>query len=815
MKWNLFCGILILTFLSSFVAARDTGDISGRVADNSGTALSYVNVVLLKATDSTNLIKAAYTDDNGQYNFNDLADGEYVLKFILAGYETYTSNKIGMLGKNINMPDIHLSIHRRELKEVSVRALKPFIEVKADKLIVNVENSIVSAGSSALDILARSPGLRVDQDDNISLKGKQGVNVMINGKIQPISSADLANMLKSMPSNLIDKIEIISNPSAKYDAAGTAGIINIILKKDQRMGVNGSVNIGYGQGVYPKEYGGFSLNCRNKKVNIYANYNLSNREGLNNVSFDRQFYTSGIFNGEYNQHNYTTMLFNTNIAAAGMDYNVSSKTTVGLALNGESMYLGSQGYYLAKVLDNYGQEQSYFATNNGATGHWDNYSANLNLKHVFDTSGTELTVDADYVRYWNRNYQDFTTNYFLPDGSIMQNPYLLHADISGLTQIRSLKADYVRPMEDNIRLEAGIKSSLVTSDNQPNFYNRSNGNNVYDSTKSDHFIYYENINAGYINLSEDGKKWSAQLGLRAEQTFANGDEKITGQTFDRSYFQLFPSFAVQQHLNPDNDLGISLSRRIERPGYSMLNPYKFFIDPSTYKQGNPYLLPALSYSVEVSHTFKQRIITTFNYTQTENVITQVIQPSTTQDRVTIQTDVNIARMTYCGLSGSYTLPFYKWWNNVTNINAYYAKYKGNLANTNLDDGAPTFDINTTNRFLLPKDWSAEITFFYQAPQVYGFFHLNEMWMLNAGIQKSLFNKRGTLRINASDIFWQGNSGGSLAFTDYYETFLAKHDTRQVNVSFTYRFGKNTVAPVRKHSSGAEEEMKRAEGGGKA
>jgi len=452
---------------------------------------------------------------------------------------------------------------------------------------------------------------------------------------------------------------------------------------------------------------------------------------------------------------------------------------------------------------------------NGSTGHWDNYSANLNLTHTFDSLGRELTIDADYARYWNRNYQDFTTNYYLPDGSLMQTPYLLHGDISGLTQIRSFKADYVHPMKDNLRMEAGVKTSLVTADNQPNFFNRSDGGNVYETAISDHFIYYENINAAYINASKEWKKWSTQLGLRAEQTLANGDEKITGQTFDRNYFQVFPSFAVQDHVDKDNDLNLTLSRRIERPDYEALNPYKFFVDPNTYKAGNPYLLPALSYSAELSHVFKQRLITTLNYTQTENVITQVIQPSPTQARVTIQTDVNIARMIYYGISGSYTFPFYKWWNNVTNINAYYPRYQGNLVNTNLNSAKATFDVNTTNRFLLPKEWSAELTFFYQAPQVYGFFNLNEQWSLNAGVQKNLFNRRGTLRLNVSDIFWRNNAGGSTSFVGYYETFTAKHDTRQANITFTYRFGKNTIAPVRKRSGGAEDEKRRAEGGGKA
>jgi len=805
--------LLVFFLLYTVNGIAFAGSISGKIIDKEGKALAYTNVVLLTAESNT-LVKAEYTNEDGSFVFNGISKGVYVLKCVLLGYDTYHSEKIISDNNAIVVPDIHLTTGSNKLNEVAVSALKPFIEVHADKLIVNVENSIVSAGQSALDVLSRSPGVTVDQNDNISLKGKQGVNVMINGKIQPMTAADLANMLKSMPSEMIDRVEIISNPSAKYDAAGAGGIINIILKKDKKMGVNGNVFLGYGQGIYPKKNAGFSLNYRNKNLNVYANYNLSDREGLNKVSFDRKFYDNNILSGEFNQHNYTSMLFTTNNAAAGLDYYISKKTTIGMALNGETFYLGTRGNYLAQVLDNTGAEQSYFATINGSTGQWNNYGANANLKHILDSTGGELTIDADYARYWNKNYQDFTTRYYLPDGSVMQDPYLLHADIVGLTQIHSVKADLTKTVKGGIHLEAGIKASLVSADNMPSFYNRSSGGNTYDASKSDHFIYSEDINAAYLNISRDWKKVSAQFGLRGEQTIDKGEEKITGQAFNRNYTNLFPSFAVQEHVNANNELGLTLSRRIERPDYDALNPYKFFVDPSTYKEGNPYLLPALSYSAELSHTFKQRIITTLNYTLTDNVITEVIQPSLTQDRVTIQTQVNIAHMAYYGISGAYTLSFYKWWNNVSSINVYYAQYQGDLVNTNLDKGKMTFDINTTNRFMLPHDWTTEITFFYQAPQLYGYLNLNERWSLNIGAQKNMWGKKATVRLNVSDIFWKNNPAGSSVYAQYYEFFYAYHDTRQANLSFTYRFGKNTVAPVRRHSSGAEDEIRRA-GGGKA
>ncbi len=796
---------LILLFNNSY---GFTGNISGTVKDDMGKPLPFASVLLLHAGDSA-MVKTELTNDKGEYSLGPVANGQYYLKVLLLGYETGFSDKVTLSDKPVPMPDIVLKQNETNLKEVTVSAQKPFIEVHPDMLIVNVENSLVSTGSSVLDVLQRSPGVTVDQDDNISLKGKQGVNVMIDGRIVPVSAADLANMLKSMPANTIDKIELISNPSAKYDAAGTAGIINIKTKKDSKMGLNGSLNGGYGQGIYAKENAGFSLNYRKNKLDVYASYNANYRTGFSHVDWDRKFYSGGIYTGAYVQDNYSVLTFHTNVVSAGADYNISSKTSVGVSVSGENYHLGTKGYYAAKVYGPGNEIDSFFATNNTSGGNWNNYAPNVHLKHTFDSSGKELTIDGDYARYWNINTQDFTTDYSLPGGAESKPPYVLHADIAGLTQIRSMKADYVNPLKNDSRFEAGIKTSFVTADNEPKFFDRSGGGNVLDATKSDHFVYNENINAGYINASRSWTKWSTQLGLRAEQTIVNGVEKITGQSFDKNYLQLFPSLAVQRHVNAENDLGITLSRRIERPGYSDLNPYKFFVDPSTYKTGNQFLVPALTYAAELSHTYKQRFITTLSYSVTSNVITEVIKPDTAGDRVTIQTKDNLAIMRYFGLSGSYTIPLSKWWTNTTNSNAYYAEYEGNLSNTNLKAGKPTFDIYTSNKFTLPKDWSAELTVFYQAAQLYGFLNLTPISMFNLGIQKNMFDKRLTIRASANDIFWHGNLNGSSFYTNYTEFFTAVHDTRQVSVAVTYRFGKKTVAPLRKHSGGAEEEKKRA------
>jgi hypothetical protein len=807
MKKSFFLLLVVACLFILNTAAARTGSLSGKVIDAAGKPVTDASIILLNARDSS-FIKSELTNEKGEYLLTPLPDGAYTVKVVLVGYKMQSSPTLTVAAGNTTVPDITLEHYKAELQEVAVTASKPYIEVHPDMLVVNVENSIVSAGTSVMDVLQHAPGVRVDENDNISLKGKQGVNVMIDGRIVPVSAGDLANMLKSMPSNTVDKIELISNPSAKYDAAGTAGIINIKTRKDSKAGLNGSINTSYAQGIYPKENAGININYRQKNVNVYASYNANYRVGFSHVDWTRHYYRNNAFTGAFVQDNYSVLSFHTNTAAAGVDYSLSSKTSVGISATGENFYLGTKGYYYAQVMDQNNDLQSVFATRNGSVSNWNNYAPNIHFRHIFDSSGKELNIDADYAKYWNRNTQDFTTRYYALDGSEYLPPYILHGDIAGATEIRSLKTDYTEQLPNGAKIDAGFKVSFVTADNEPKFFNRGNNGNVYDSGKSDHFIYTENINAVYINSRRDWKRWSTQLGIRAEQTIVTGDEKITEQSFRNNYVQLFPSFAVQNHLNASNDLGITLSRRIERPGYHDLNPYKFFVDPSTYKEGNPYLSPALTYAAELSHTFKRRLITTLSYSKTDNVITEVIKPSLLQARVTIQTKDNLAVMNYFGVSGSYTIPVSKWWTNTTNFNAYYAQYQGNVANTNLNGGKPTCDVNTSNKFILPKEWSAELSFFYQTAQLYGFLNLTPISMLNFGVQKNLLNKQLTIRMNVNDIFWHGNESGSSYFTNYTEVFTALHDTRQATVALTWRFGRKDAA-IRRHSTGAEEEKKRA------
>ncbi|MBK7337744.1 MAG: TonB-dependent receptor [Saprospirales bacterium] len=785
--------------------------ISGRILDERSQPLPGATILLDDPLTNT-LVKGEVSDPDGLFVFENIPPGKYALSVQFIGYAAYSTDLplVGG-GEVIDLGSITLSTEGTELEEVTVRAKVPFIERKLDRLVVNVESGIIAAGSSAFDVLQRSPGIVISQSDAISLRGKSGVIIMMDGKPSPLSGADLANMLRGLPANAIERIEIITNPSAKYDAAGNAGIIDIRMKKDQRLGANGNITLGAGHGKYPKANAGAGWNYRNKRLNLFGNYNYSYREAFNHLVLYRQFFENGVFTGAYDQDNFLHFDFNTHVLRAGVDFSPSEKTIIGVVANGVRNRFSPTGDNVSDVLGADGKKESSFTTHNDSQDSWNNYSLNANLKQSFGTKGIELSADLDYARFWNQTIQTFTSNYYDLNGEPFLPTYILFGDLAGNLDLKSFKTDYTHPLEGNAKFEAGLKTSLVTADNDVQFFDKSNGQALFDSTKSNHFIYEENLNAAYVNFSKEFEKWSVQLGFRGEQTNAKGDQLVSGERFDTSYVNLFPSGFFNYKLSENHEIGASLSRRLDRPTYKQLNPFKFFLDPSTFSQGNPFLTPQFTWSYELTHTFKQRYVTTLSYSKTLNNITQVIKPDPVQPNVTIQTDDNITSFEYYGATVAATVEPTKWWTSVNNLNVFYGRYTGNVADTQLDDGRVNFNVSSNNTLTLPKGWAGELNFFYQGSQLYAYMDLDPQWQLSLGIQKSLWERRGTIRFNVSDIFWTLPPSADITFTDYKERFDVERETRVANLSFTYRLGKNTVAPSRRRQGGAEEEKRRANG----
>jgi hypothetical protein len=766
-------------------------------------------IQLLKASDST-LVKNEITDKTGSYTFSGLDSGSYFLQVNAIGY-TRTVSPVFNCRSSQQLNEINLQRSELNLKEVTVVTKKPYIERNKGIVTLNVESSVNAEGSSAFELLEKAPGIRVDNNENISLNGKPGTTIWIDGKPSLMQGADLTNFLRGMSSSLIDKIEIISNPSARYDAAGSA-IVNIKLKKDKRIGTNGSVSGSYGQGVFPKYNSGLSINHRDKKISTFGSYNYSNREVFSRLVLDRNFAKNDSFIGAYVQDNYFKYNFNTHSVRTGIDYFADKKNTFGILLNGSGTDFRRDGKNVSEVFDHTHSQTSVFNTINKSKDGWRNYSANLNYRHTFDSLGTEFSSDIDFARFGNNSIQNFETRYYDLSYIEFQKPYILSGDLGGKLDLYSFKCDLTKTYNNDFKSETGLKSSYVIADNELSFFDKSNGTQIYDSSKSNHFIYTENINAAYFTLSGNIKKWSIQLGLRGEHTFVTGKQLVYNSKFERNYVQLFPSTLIGYQMNDHHTLELNYSRRIRRPSYEQLNPFKFYLDPTTYKEGNPYLQPSITESIEFSHIFRKKIYTTLGFGRTFNNIIETISPLQDQPRITVQTNRNLSMVDVYALNAAVPVDVLKWWSTTNDINIYYALYNGNIANTTLrNTGNLNFSINSVNSFNINSTLSGEVSANFRTREVYAYDIIQPIFFVNAGIQKKVLNNKGTLRVNINDIFYSNRIRATVQFTDYTEHFIVERDTRVVTVSFNYKFGKSSVPASKRRQGGAEDIKQRAGG----
>ncbi|WP_170234170.1 outer membrane beta-barrel protein [Segetibacter aerophilus] len=816
LKQLLFCFLIFLTF-SAFSQTTKT-NVSITVLGEGKAPLEGATAELLRVKDSA-IVKTAITDNTGLAEFEKVSPGKFLVRVTSVNYSTYFSEPFEVGTERVTIPPASLTMKTEAaLKEVTVVTRKPFIQKLTDRIVVNVENSIVNAGSTAMEVLERSPGVSVDQNDNISLRGRAGVVIMIDGRITPMTGASLASYLKGLPSNAIERIDLITNPSSKYDAAGNSGIIDIRMKKDQRLGLNGTFNAGYGQGVYPKANAGTTFNYRNKVVNIFGNYNYSYRKGLNHLLLERNFFSNSNYDGGDEKDNYMTAPSNNNTARFGADFFAGKKTILGFVVNSSFNDIGRTNHNSAVVMNNVKQAASTFNTDISSHDKFNNSVINANIKHTFDKTGRELTADADYGVFNNRSISSTLTRYYFLNGTSQKPTYILNGDQDGKLTIKTAKADYVNPLKKDGRIEAGIKTSVVSSGNDAKFFDVSSGRPVNDTTKTNHFNYDESNNAAYINFSQQFKKFSLQFGLRGEQTNIKTKQVKGNVSWDSSYFQLFPSAFINYKLKPDQTLGVSVSRRIDRPGYNQLNPFLFLIDISTYSTGAPGLLPQFTWSYELSYTLKQ-LNFTLGYSHTKHIQSTAIIPFKSvfpnvpinDTNVTLQIPVNLTSSDYFGLTIAAPIKVNNWWNIMNNADLYYINYKGNLANTPLNNGSPTARISTNNSFTFKKGWASELNFNYSSRSRSGYMVLEPQWGLSAGVQKSILQNKGTVRFNVTDIFWTNLPRATITYNNYIENWHAYRETRVANLSFTYRFGNNKVAASRRRTTASEEERRRAGG----
>lgn len=804
----LFLFVLLMSFFSSKISAQTASQsysLSGSIESDKA---SQVEINLFNTENK--LVKTELADQNGKFTFNDLADGNYYVQINKNGSEAYKSEAISVKD-NINLPQIHLN--EKIIEGVTITKAKPYIERQDGKMILNVENSIAATGNSAFEVLEKAPGVNVDSNDNISLRGKGNLLVQIDGKNTPMSGTDLANYLRGIPSSTVEKIEFITNPSSKYDAAGTS-IINVKLKKDQQKGTNGSLSTSLGTGKFIKNNNSFNINHRNKKVNLFANYSFAYREFYNQLMLDRNFYDNGIFTNAYVQNNFLKMNFRNHIAKVGMDYYANDKNILGFSVGFVSNRFDPTSTNQTQILNQNYQPAGSFVTTSNNRDHWKNASLNFNHKYKIDSLGSELITDLDYINYSNVSLQNFNTQNFDMNGNfspVQPNPYILKGNLDGNLNIYSAKSDLTKAFHNNWKLESGVKTSFVKADNNLQFFDASSGTSVIDQSKTNHFIYEENINAAYGNVIKNWDKFKVNFGLRLENTNVTGNQLTTNQINKKNYTQLFPSAVFSYDLNEKNTVELNFSRRITRPTYRQLNPFKFYLDPTTYQAGNPDLNPQTTMNYEFTYSLNNKYFATLSYSKTQNNITDVLKPIDENGNiVVVQAVENLSSASYYGLNLIAPIKVTKWWDMNNNANFYYGTYTGNISDTYIkNQGNFTFNINSINSFKFGNGYSAELSGNYQAKQIYAYMHLKPIWSLNIGAQKKF--KNSTLKFSFNDIFFKSNPEAENIYSNYIENFIVRRDTRVVTLSYTYNFGSSKNGQPRK--TGGADDLKQRAGNG--
>lgn len=812
---------LFLTAFGLSVFSAKAQKVTGSVQDEQNKAITSTTVSLLKATDST-LAKLSTTDNSGNYSFDGVAAGKYFVSVTNVGYQPYMSSAFEVNGAPVALPVIKLLKAEATMEGVTVTARKPMVEVKADKTILNVEGTINATGNDALELLRKAPGVMVDKDDNLTMAGKNGVQVFIDGKPSPLSGTDLANFLKTLQSSQVEAIELITNPSAKYEAAGNAGIINIKLKKNKTFGTNGSVNAGYNIGTYAKYNGGISLNHRNKNINVFGNYNYS--QGLNGnwTKMNRE-----IADTMFNQHTNMKFYYKTHNFKTGIDYFLNSKSTIGAIVNGNIADIDMKLNGNTPITD-----QSTGVTDrllkSRTTNDMSRTNLNFNLNYRYAvTGGSELNVDADYGIFNLRSNQFQPNYYFEPDGTTPKGSEIYRMITPTDITLYSTKVDYETNFKKG-KLGIGGKVGFVNTDNDFQRYDVINGNNIYDQEASNKFIYKENVNALYVNYNRAFTGFMFQVGLRMENTDSKG--KSTGlkynsnsstfepydSTLHRNYTDLFPSAALTFNKNPMSQFGITFSRRIDRPAYQDLNPFEFRLDAYTYQKGNTQLKPQYTNSIGFTHTYKYTLNTSLNYSRVQDIFAQV--PDVTQVSKAYMIKRNLATQDIVSLNISY--PFqYKFYSFFANLNSYYSLYKADLGapgdesrKVNQDVFALSYYMQNT--FKINKTLTAELSGFYSSPSIWqGIFKSREMWGIDAGAQQVILKGKGTLRLTVSDIFKTMRWAGSGNFAGMRTTASGRWESQQLKLNFTYRFGNTQVKAARQRKTGLEDESKRAADGG--
>ena len=782
-----YYGLVFILFFSTMLvnAQQKLGKITGNVVDEKFAELPFAQILLKRNADSS-VVKAILADDKGKFSF-EIPDGKYFIEVRMMGYGTVYSRVFDIANAQTqSLGAIQISPTVTQLAVVNVSATLPFVERRADKLIVNLNG--LGSGAPIMEVMNQLPGVSVTPDDRISLNGKS-VQIYIDGKATTLSSEALAGMLKGISSSAIQKVELIAQPSAKYDAAGNGAIINIIRKRNYKAGLNGNVYAGGGKGTFGKANGGLNLNYKGKVYNLLLNLDYN---------YNKYFYDSYIASAFLNASGIelsqsTTAIKSTRTNAnytpnLGMDFYLSKRTTLSASVKPGFQTFGRNS---TAIIDNVvAQSQFINLVNIRAT----NFSSGFRLQHQIDSLGRDLTIDLDYLRYGNYNDQD---NLTINLNSSSALPSVVEQN--RVFDVYSFKMDYTHPLAKGHQLEMGMKTSYVSAINS-NLYRD------FGRQQIDLFDYKESISALYLTYARTGEKFSYQLGIRGEYTNGQGEQEIGTNRFTRSYFQPFPSVHLDYKFTKNHSLSLGMNKRVERPGYESLNPLVRIISSNNLQQGNPALKPLVAYNADLWYGYKNAFFFGLTYSHSIDDFTSISVPLA--DGIISTLPGNADYGDYFTLRAMYGKQVLPWWYTSSNAILSRRSFKGEFNGALLEsDGIASFSATSYNSFSLSKNFSVMFLFNYRGKSVDRTITNRAFTYVTAGIRQQFLNKRASIQLNAMDIFKSYRNEYSQNNGSLQQLWRNQFETRMVKLNFSYNFG-GTVKNTKK-SNGAEEERRRS------
>jgi len=774
--------------------------------------IAAATVTLHLLADSS-IVKIELSDKQGLFQLAMPPTGTYFVRITSVGFlpfasEPFTATESGTQ----DMGTIVLQPETVELNAVDITASRPLVDIRPDRTVVRVDQLLSAQGGSAYDVLKQSPGLSMNQDGAVSIKGKQNVLVLIDGRQTFLSGADLSDYLRGLPADQLDEVEIITQPSAKYDAAGTGGVINLKTKRAQQRGIHASISSALRQGKHSNSNNSLDVNWKSGRFAVATSYSYMLNRPLTLLKQRNLFEgTSGAMEALVLQDFKSISTTHAHRVRAGIDY-AAAKTTMGLTYTGT--FTGYPEETNTSFSDILGTQHTLVATNNSTRDREarnPKQSINLYLSRTFGKQGSSLSVVADYLAY-DRSLEYALVN----DYADLRDPAndersLIKQDVPGHIDIYGFKADFALPISTATTLEIGVKSTVVKMDNTSLFqlFDPSTQRFVTDNERSAHYVFDENINAAYLTYQQQfSEAWKLQAGLRLENTRNDGEEMRTADRFSRRYTQLFPTLMLNYQASAEHLLSVAYNRRVNRPMYDYLIPYAYYTDLLFYRVGNPRLQPELADNLEVSHIFADKLSTMMSYSRINDVQSGVFR--TEPGRLVLEEGyANIATKTSYAISVDYVEEIAPWYNLSAAVTATHDLFRGTLADEAIDASLTWWTAQLTNQFSFGGSWSAELRANYQsAMQEDAISVLNRMGGLDASIGKRILGNNGSVRILFMDPLNLGRYDYDSQLRNLTSDFKLRWDNRMIGLSMSYRFTSGKGSQARQRTSSMDEEAAR-------